>query len=605
MSALPEYLEPPAPLLLHVVESDDLVLDGDGEVVWFDGVKAILRNWPEFLPAAMVYYEALFNFNQDKAARRRDTAAPSAAEWFGTEEPPAAVDFPASVESPEEARLRLMGERPTAGNTETPVVRIPVPPGTPPKSFNPAGLSPGHPPQREAGRTPVDFFYLLAAFVGSQFMGREATADSVHSNLRDNPSFARACNFSPGGGSNSPPSLRMLQQFDQIMAEKSIWTLVNLTTVNGNLESGLVKPEENLVHDTTHHIAYSGFETVDRGDGSVTPFNDPAAQGGETSGDADDARHPTSGKSAKNVKPLKSNKKNNNSNGCKTGGKSKRKIKSKRKKKSQSKLTKKCQCAERDKCGHPWKLADDGAGTVVKHANKVHWAHKASILGLPDQGVPLVALAVTDAASHDSKTLFGTLSYARETMPQIVSYAKRLLDDSAVDDHNLKKLIKNVFDLDVNSSINPKGCKTITAENLPKGMSRLTPAGYLHCLNGHTMNYLGTRKKEETYLFGPPLDETGIPFCEGCPLKASCCNRDNNSGRHVAIPFEMIPRAMPENPPMAKRFQQLMKKRPAVERMIFRLKCQLGERYLHKQGNHNYQATLDKSMIAFHLLLRL
>ena len=55
---------------------------------------------------------------------------------------------------------------------------------------------------------------------------------------------------------------------------------------------------------------------------------------------------------------------------------------------------------------------------------------------------------------------------------------------------------------------------------------------------------------------------------------------------------------------MAKRFKAIMRRRPSVERMIKRLKCDLGDDRLSKRGNESFQAYLDKTMIAYHLLLR-
>ena len=80
--------------------------------------------------------------------------------------------------------------------------------------------------------------------------------------------------------------------------------------------------------------------------------------------------------------------------------------KGKEQRKSQSKTTKNCRCEDKDNCEHPWELADDGAGTIVKAFNKYIWGHKASILGLPMQGIPLDAIAVADAATHDGETFF-------------------------------------------------------------------------------------------------------------------------------------------------------------------------------------------------------
>jgi len=55
---------------------------------------------------------------------------------------------------------------------------------------------------------------------------------------------------------------------------------------------------------------------------------------------------------------------------------------------------------------------------------------------------------------------------------------------------------------------------------------------------------------------------------------------------------------------MAKRFKAIMTRRPSVERMIKRLKCDLGDDRLKKRGNASFQAYLDITLVAFHILLR-
>ena len=59
--------------LIHVVESDDLYLAKQSDVLWFD----LLRNldWKQFLPVAIEYYEALWRFNQNQADQRQQRVA--------------------------------------------------------------------------------------------------------------------------------------------------------------------------------------------------------------------------------------------------------------------------------------------------------------------------------------------------------------------------------------------------------------------------------------------------------------------------------------------------------------------------------------------------
>ena len=62
----------------------------------------------------------------------------------------------------------------------------------------------------------------------------------------------------------------------------------------------------------------------------------------------------------------------------------------------------------------------------------------------------------------------------------------------------------------------------------------------------------------------------------------------------LATPFDQL----------AKRFKAIMSRRPSVERMIKRLKCDLSDDRLTKRGNDSFQAYLDKTLIAYHILLR-
>jgi hypothetical protein len=68
--------------------------------------------------------------------------------------------------------------------------------------------------------------------------------------------------------------------------------------------------------------------------------------------------------------------------------------------------------------------------------------------------------------------------------------------------------------------------------------------------------------------------------------------------------FPLLPHIDSDDPPMAARFRSDMKLRPSVERMIKRLKCDLSDDRLKKRGNASFQAYLDKTMIALHILLR-
>jgi len=532
MNALVDLWISPDEYLFHIVESDDLVLEQSEEAVWFQLVQSIFQNYQEFHAVAVHYYRCLFLFNQQATTSHRQRKK----------------DRQPTDESKQEGRLRLLFDRPTAGNDDAPNLFPTITPPEAPPLENENEIRPGKVPSRIAGRKPKDFYSMMAAFLGTQTMGMDATPENVANNLTGNPSFARACNFTqptPTSDSSSHvPRLRTLQQFDQIMTENGLWSEAKNKIITQNFNQQIIKPEKALVHDTTHHFAFSGFETV---------------------------RYPD-----QNHKPCK---------------------------KSQSHTSKTCTCDDKSSCPHSWELVDEGAGTVVKKHNVFHWAHKASIVGLPDQGVPLIAQAMTDAASHDSSSIIESISLLNQHFGQVVEIADDLLDDSAADDPKLKAALKNSFHMNLRCHVNPRRRKTLTSEDLPKAMSSLTPRGTLRCCAEHEMTYRCIRE-HIGYYYGPPVDDLQNHRCCECVFKVQCCHADNTNGRNVIIPFDKLPAISKEDPPMAKKFQKVMKKRPSVERMIYRLKCTLGNRYLSKRGNQNYQASLDKAMLVFHLLLR-
>ncbi|CAB1079492.1 hypothetical protein D1AOALGA4SA_7203, partial [Olavius algarvensis Delta 1 endosymbiont] len=65
------------------------------------------------------------------------------------------------------------------------------------------------------------------------------------------------------------------------------------------------------------------------------------------------------------------------------------------------------------------------------------------------------------------------------------------------------------------------------------------------------------------------------------------------NGRIAQVSFDMLAHIDSQDPPMAKRFKAIMTRRPSVERMIKRLKCDLGDDRLKKRSNASFQAYLD------------
>ena len=456
---------------------------------------------------------------------------------------------PPNPENHGEAQLRLALERPTGGNEKAPVLYSESRSQRASIKVDPNDVRPGVTPIRLAGKRPKCFFALFKAFVGVSLMGRAPEVDEVAFQLQNNLAFARACGFTPpdwrGGYRVSDiPSRRKLQQFDQIMTDSGLWNQAKWEEVAHNLDEGIVEKERELVEDTSHFHACSQFETV----------------------------------------TIKGE-----------GGKEKRK--------SQSKTIKTCRCEDRENCRHPWELADDGAGTVVKQKNQKHWAHKAAVVGYPQQGVPLDAVAVTDAATHDGETLIPHMERLNNNLPEVVDHADRALADSAYNsEKNRNTLAEEPFNLRLCTSMNPRRRKTMT-EGLPRGMSKITPYGEVVCQDGRSMDYLGVRTETERYIYGPPRDEDGKAHCQYCPFRDTCL-KSGSSQRRVTIPFDYFPHIDYTDPPMAKSFKKIMKRRPAVERMIKIIKYDYGDRRAHKRGNAAFQAFLDKIMIAIHIQLR-
>lgn len=512
--------------LIHDIHADDQLLLNCPDADWYSKLKFF--PWEDYREIGAQYYDALHHFNQ-----------PS--------DPEPVIDD--TDETKKQAAQRHLSDRPTINKTQ-PVLYQPEFKSVPVPTVSPFKIAPGILPHRDAGKKPKCFFAMFKCFIGATLMGLPPEPEKVHFLLTSNLSFARVCGFIPKGAeqeslSKYVPSLRKLEQFDQIMTDYGLWNRCKQQEIHTNIENGVIKEENIVVGDTTHYYAYSGFETV-----TYTDEN------------------------------------------------------GKEKKKSQSKVTKNCRCEDQENCPHPWDLADEGAGTIVKGkgSKKIIWGHKASIVGLPLQGIPLDARCVADAATHDSQTFYPHVVSLFEDHPEIQPWFDIALYDSACDIDKLKEQFRMDLGIQLKTSLNPRRRYTITA-NLPKGMDRLTPYANLVCRGGQIMDYQGVRYDMEKFIYRSPLDENNEPVCNTCPNKLECCPF-SEKGRVATIDFDLLPHIDPNDPPMAKRFKAIMTRRPSVERMIKRLKCDLSDDRLSKRGNASFQAYLDKTMIAFHILLR-
>ena len=83
--------------LIHIVDNDDRILAQTLQATWFPIMRDL--DWRAYKEIAVRYYEALYRFNVAAAQRRG-----------------AATTQPVNDESKEQARLRLLFDRPTMGN---------------------------------------------------------------------------------------------------------------------------------------------------------------------------------------------------------------------------------------------------------------------------------------------------------------------------------------------------------------------------------------------------------------------------------------------------------------------------------------------------------
>jgi len=574
--------------LIHCVESDDVYLRQRPDVLWFTVLAEV--DWAsDFRDVGAQYYEALWEFN---ATQARDAAARRAAR----PDP--------NPETKGQATVRLLFERPTMRD-DAPMLAAPPPEDLPLVHVNPATIGPGVVPVRLAGRRPKCFFAMFKAFLGVSLKGRAPEAGVVFEELRDNPSFARACGFTlpdpvVGYRASDIPGLRKLEQFDQIMTARGLWDVAAVKQVNANLEAKLVTVEPTVVHDTTHFLAASALSTVE------VP-EEPAAD------EPTEKRSPASSVEGE----LRSSAQQSQARPRRNKSKARTKKKKKRRK-SQPRTTKNCRCEDRTKCPHPWVSADSGAGTVVKAGRKQHWAQKASTLAFAGQeGVLLDAVAMTDAASHDSKSLLPHLGRVLERLPALKGTVTRVLDDRAADDAGLKAAIAERYSIQVLAPLNPRGRKPITTD-LPRGVDHLTNLGVPVCRAGYPFDFLCSRSADERFLFRAPnvpddaagdtsggaLFDTARPVCDGCPFKSECC-RGGAARRHVSLPHSRLPWIDPERPQISVSFQKEMAQRTVIERLHKLMKYDFGDSGLIRRGTEAFQARLDKTKLAMHLVLSL
>ncbi|KJU86189.1 transposase IS4 family protein [Candidatus Magnetobacterium bavaricum] len=195
----------------------------------------------------------------------------------------------------------------------------------------------------------------------------------------------------------------------------------------------------------------------------------------------------------------------------------------------------------------------------------MHWGHKASVIGLPKQGIPLDAVAISDAATHDGETLYPHVEKLFNDHPEIKPWIDTILYDSACDSKPLKDKFQKDFAIDLKTSFNPRGKKDVT-EGLPPGIEKITPYGVPICIAGYEMDYKGIIRYEAgKFIYQASTDDNKITVCLPCEHKINCCP-NSNTGRIINISFDVIPQINSDDPPMAKRFKAILSRRTSISK---------------------------------------
>jgi len=111
------------------------------------------------------------------------------------------------------------------------------------RAFNPKG----------AGRKPQRFIAYVKAIELAPILHIEQNMEAIGLHLRVNSEFLSACGF------HYPPSVRALQDFDQIMSETGLWERLRDEAYQINVDKGLIDEakEDTLCIDNTHVLAHS------------------------------------------------------------------------------------------------------------------------------------------------------------------------------------------------------------------------------------------------------------------------------------------------------------------------------------------------------------
>jgi len=510
-------------------EPDDYVLENNPEVVYVSVLDDFDFNI--FTEEEKRYYTALADFNRKlvKKQKKNDSQENNTDKSETKEDAYQRLLFEIIDKDP--CKESVLYEIPSMGLVDIKKVH-----------HNPKG----------AGRKPKEFYALVKAFMGVSYMGLKNSPAVVYSQLINNPPFARKCGFKyivyeeTKHSQHNIPSLRKLEQFDQIMNLYGIWATLKWKMVNRNLDDGTVNVEEDLVFDPSHVEGNSGFTTVKATD--------------------------EKGKKLKRAVGL---------------------------------LSKRCNCSDKDNCEHSWEVTDHGCGVVVKSQNKKYWAHKASFVGFPKSQVPIDAAALNFASTNDGQTLIPHLKRLQRHVPIAVEKANRIFADGPYNTIDNKEFVRDEIGAVLYAPINPRNIKVPSAENI-KGIDHFTKCGVPICDAGLSLEMKGRDISNREYIWGPPLiinNNKTLTACSHCLLKINCCPQ--GQGRTLRTQASDFPQIDWDNPQHLSRWKKQYCKRTSIERMIKQLKVDYQVEYFNKRDSLNFQGHLDKSMLALHILLSL
>jgi len=208
--------------LIQVVNKDDELLSNNGGAQWYTILKSF--PWKDYCELAASYYNALYDFNISKQPKENTVE---------------------NSETKDQGRQRLLFSRATIDKSQS-VLHEMKSKRIAEHTVSSQSVSPGIVPKRLGGKKPKDFFAMFKSFTGACLMGFAPEPEVVHNLLSSNLSFARVCGFIPNNSDEkywyrSVPSLRKIEQFDQVMTEYGLWNQNKWDEVRRNIEQGIIK----------------------------------------------------------------------------------------------------------------------------------------------------------------------------------------------------------------------------------------------------------------------------------------------------------------------------------------------------------------------------